>query len=158
MAARPSSPASVTFDTTLSAFGKNTGIVVPPATLATLGDGKRPAVVVDVNGYVFRNTLGVMGGQHLLSVSAAVRAATGLAAGDVVHVTLTVASEPREVVIPADLTRALAANPAARKFFDALSNSLQRYHVDNINAAKTDDTRQRRVDKAIELFLAGKKR
>jgi uncharacterized protein YdeI (YjbR/CyaY-like superfamily) len=43
-------------------------------------------------------------------------------------------------------------------FFDGLSSSLQRYHVDTINEAKTDDTRRRRIDKAISLFAAGKKR
>jgi uncharacterized protein YdeI (YjbR/CyaY-like superfamily) len=46
----------------------------------------------------------------------------------------------------------------ARQFFDGLSNSLQRYHVDNINAAKASETRQRRIDKAVGLFLAGKQR
>jgi uncharacterized protein YdeI (YjbR/CyaY-like superfamily) len=39
-----------------------------------------------------------------------------------------------------------------------LPNSIQRYHVDNINAAKTDETRERRIDKAISLFLEGKRR
>jgi hypothetical protein len=35
---------------------------------------------------------------------------------------------------------------------------MQRYHVDNVNAAKSADTRQRRIDKAIALFLDGKQR
>jgi uncharacterized protein YdeI (YjbR/CyaY-like superfamily) len=39
-----------------------------------------------------------------------------------------------------------------------LSNSLQRYHVGNVNGAKSADTRQRRIDKAVALFLAGKQR
>jgi antitoxin component of MazEF toxin-antitoxin module len=51
-------PAPVTFETTLSSFGNNTGIVVPEATIAALGAVKRPAVVVNVNGYEFRNTVG----------------------------------------------------------------------------------------------------
>jgi len=52
----------------------------------------------------------------------------------------------------------LAADERARAFFDKLSNSMQRYHVDNINGAKSADTRQRRIDKAIALFLDGKQR
>ena len=99
-----------------------------------------------------------MGGKRMFSVSAAVRAATGLEGGDVIHVKLTVATEPPTFVVPGDLERAFKSNRQARAFFDTLSNSLQRYHVDNINGAKTDETRRRRVDKAIELFLAGKKR
>ncbi len=57
-----------------------------------------------------------------------------------------------------DLGEAFAANPAAEVFFATLSNNLQRYHVDGINGAKAADTRQRRVDKSIGLFLQGKQR
>jgi uncharacterized protein YdeI (YjbR/CyaY-like superfamily) len=46
----------------------------------------------------------------------------------------------------------------ARQFFDGLSSSLQRYHIDNVNAAKAPETRQRRIDKSVGLFLAGKQR
>jgi len=150
--------ASVTFETTLSAFGNNTGIEVPPEAITALGSGKRPAVLVNVNGYEYRNTVGVMGGKALLSVSAAVRKETGLRGGDPITVTLTAADAPRSVDVPADLAAAFAANPSARDFFATLSNSLQRYHVDNINGAKTDETRSRRVAKTIELLLAGKQR
>jgi hypothetical protein len=41
-------------------------------------------VLVEVNGYQYRNTVGLMGGKHMLSVSAAVRAATGLKGGDAI--------------------------------------------------------------------------
>lgn len=145
------------FSTTLSAFGNNTGIEVPAEVIEALGAGKRPAVSVDVNGHLFRTTVGVMGGKSLIPVSAAIRKETGLAAGDAITVTLTVASEPRAVEMPADFAAALAA-ATVRPFFDTLSNSLQRYHVDNVNGAKTDDTRARRIAKAVELFAAGKQR
>ena len=75
-------PASAAFDTTVTATGNNTGIVVPDHIIEELGAGHRPAVVVNVNGYDYRNTVGVMGGKHLVSVSAAIRKATGLK-GDV---------------------------------------------------------------------------
>jgi hypothetical protein len=152
------SDGAVTFDTTLSAFGNNTGIVVPPELIEQLGAGRRPAVEVDLDGYRYRSTVGVMRGQHLVPVSAAIRKDTGLAAGDPITVTLRVAEGPREVAMPDDFAAALAAQPAARTFFDSLSNSLQRYHADNITSAKTAETRARRIDKAIALFLDGKQR
>ncbi len=151
-------PKTATFDTTLTASGNNTGIVVPDSIIEQLGAGKRPAVVVDVNGYEYRSTVAVMAGQHLIGLSAAVRAATGLAGGDPIRVTLTVATSPRAVEMPADFAAALDSQPGARQFFDMLPNSLQRYHVDNVNAAKSPDTRQRRIDKAISLFLEGRRR
>jgi hypothetical protein len=142
----------------LLGIGNNTGIVVPPEAIARLGAGQRPAVAVDVNGYRYRNTVAVMSGRHLVSVSAAIRKETGLAAGDPITVTLTLADAPRTVDVPADFAAALDAHPPARAFFDALANSLQRYHVDNVNGTANPETRRRRIDKAVELFLAGKKR
>ena len=149
---------SVAFDTTVIATGNNTGIVVPDNVIERLGAGGRPAVVVDVNGYEYRNTVGVMGGRHMISISAAVRKETGLKGGDPVHVTLTLADTPREVDVPDDFAAALSADTDAGAFFAKLPNSLQRYHVDNISGAKTAETRQRRIEKAISLFREGKKR
>lgn len=151
-------PTSVSFTTTLSQFGNNTGIEVPPALIEQLGAGQRPPVQVTVNGYQFRSTVGVMKGKHLVGVSAAIRKETGLQGGDAIEVVLTLATAPREVDMPADFAAALDAQPAARQFFDGLSNSLQRYHVDNVNGAKTDETRQRRIEKSVGLFLEGKQR
>ena len=149
---------AVTFETTVAARGNNTGIVVPPGVIDQLGAGKRPPVHVDVNGYTYRSTVAVMGGTFMIGISAAVRAATGLTGGDPIRVTLTLATTPREVAVPADFAAALAAEESAAAFFATLSNSLQRYHIDTINAAKSPDTRQRRIDKAITLFNSGKAR
>jgi hypothetical protein len=151
-------PAGATFETTVAATGNNTGIVVPEEVIEQLGAGKRPPLLVSVNGYEYRTTAGVMGGRHMVSVSAAVRKATGLQAGDPVRVTLTVADTPREVTVPADFAAALAADEQAGAFFATLPNSLQRYHADNILAAKSAGTRQRRVEKAVALFRDGKQR
>ena len=146
------------FDTTLSGSGGKTGIEVPADVIERLQGGRRPAVHVTLNGYEYRSTVAVMDGRYLIGVSAEVRQATGLQAGDPISVALTVAATPREVDVPAELAEALAADPQAQAFFDALSNSLQRYHADLVSAAKSADTRQRRVDKALALFHEGKKR
>ena len=150
--------ASVAFDTTVTATGNNTGIVVPDEFIERLGAGRQPAVVVNVNGYEYQNTVGVMGGRHMISISAAVRKDTGLKAGDPIRVVLTLADRPREATVPDDLAAALSTDPAAGAFFQQLSGSLRRYHVDNINAAKTTETRQRRIDKAVTLFREGRQR
>jgi hypothetical protein len=149
---------SVTFDTTLSAFGNNTGIELPPEVLEQLGAGKRPALNVEVNGFSFRTTAGVMKGMSLIPVNSTIRAQTGLAGGDAIQVTVTVDERPREVDMPDDFAEALAGVPVAQSFFAGLSNSLQRYHVDQVTSAKTDDTRQRRIAKAVALFVEGKQR
>jgi len=154
----PDEHEGVTFETTLSQSGNNTGIPVPEHVIEQLGRGKRPPVLVSVNGYDYRSTVAVMGGRYLIGLSAAVRAATGLKGGDPISVTLRAADTLREVDVPADFAAAMDEQQPARQFFDGLSNSLQRYHVDNINAAKAPETRQRRIDRAVALFLAGKQR
>ena len=65
---------------------------------------------------------------------------------------------PRAVELPADFAAALAADERAAAFFEELSNSLQRYHIDTITAAKSADTRQRRLEKAVALFRDGTQR
>lgn len=150
--------ATASFDATLFAQGNNTGIEVPDDVIEALGAGRRPPVRVELDGHEFRTTVGVMGGRHLIPVSKAIREATGLSGGDDVSVVLTVDTSPREVEVPADLAAALAAAPAAKSFFDGLSNSLQRYHVGQVTDAKTDATRERRIAKAVQLFLDGKQR
>ena len=148
----------VTFETTLVATGNNTGIVVPAEVIDQLAAGKRPPVIVRLNDYEYRSTVGVMAGRSMISVSAAVRKETGLKGGDPVTATLRVADSPREVDLPPDLAEALAADEQAAAFFATLSNSLRRYHADLVNAAKSDETRERRIGRAIALFRDGKPR
>jgi hypothetical protein len=153
---------SVTFSTQIWGVGNNAGIVVPPEAVEQLGAGKRAPVLVsvtggDVNGYEYRNTIGSMGGQPMISFNAAVRIDTGLGAGDDVTVTLTVMEEPREVNVPADFAAALDA-AGVRPFFDSLANSLQRFHIDTINGTKVEETRARRIAAAVSKFAEGKKR
>lgn len=139
-------------------MGNNTGVEVPASVLEQLDAGKRPPVKAVLNGYEFRTTVGVMRGRSLVPVSKQIRTEAGLTAGDALTVTLTVDLSPREVDVPADLAAALVAEPGAKAFFDRLSNSLQRYHVGQVTSAKTDATRQRRIAKAVQLFLDGKQR
>jgi hypothetical protein len=149
---------SATFSTHLWADGNNTAVEVPAAVIEKLAAGKRPGVIVKVNTYEYRSTVAVMGGKYLIPFAAAHRKASGISAGEPIEVKLTLAQGPRAVDMPADFRKALKQEPAAAAFFEALPNSLQRYHADLVNGAKTEETRQRRIDKAVALFLAGKKR
>lgn len=137
------------FDTTLSQTGNNTGIEVPPEVIDELGAGKRPAVVVDVNGYVYASTVGVMGGRFLIPFSSDKRAATGLSGGDAITVTLTLDTTPRTVEVPDDLAAALAA-AGVRASFDALSPSARKAHVTSVESAKAADTRARRITVVVD--------
>jgi len=126
-----------------------TGIEVPPEVVAELGGSRRPAVTVTLRGYRYRSTVATMGGRFLVPVSAEVRAAAGVAAGDVLEVTLELDDAPRAVEVPADLAGALAGDPAAQAAFAGLSYSNQRRHVLAVEGAKAAATRERRVAKVL---------
>lgn len=130
-----------------------TGIEVPAEVMAAL-PGKRPAVAVTINGHPYRTSVGSMGGRCLLPVSAEVRRAAGVAAGDQVEVSIELDEAPREVAVPDDLAAALAAEPAAAAAFGRLSYSLQRRYVLGIEDARTPETRQRRIVRTV-TELAG---
>ena len=91
----------------------------------------------------------------MLPVSAEHRAAAGIAAGDEVEVELVLDEAPREVVVPDDFAAALDGDAAAKEQFARLSYSNKRRHTLSIEDAKTPETRQRRIAKAIETLREG---
>ncbi len=138
------------FRASVDLHGKTaTGIVVPPEVVDGLGSGKKPAVTVTIKGFSYPSTIASMGGRFLLPVSAEVRAGAGVAAGDVVDVDVALDTSTREVAVPADLAAALKKAPAAKKAFEALSNSNKKRHVLSVEGAKTAETRERRVAKVL---------
>ena len=139
---------AATFSTTLFQQGNNTGIEVPSDVLERLGGGKRPAVVVTVNGFEYRSTVGVMGGRYLIPFSSDKRAATGLVGGDAIDVELIVDAAPRTVEVPADLASALEA-AGVRAAFDALAPSARKAHATAVESAKAAETRSRRIESIV---------
>ena len=143
------------FRATIELGGKTaTGFAVPAEAVQSLGGGKRPKVQVTINGYTYPSSVGTVAGRHMVPVSAEVRAGAGVAAGDEVEVELVLDLAPRTVNVPTDLAAALAAVPVARQAFQALSYSNQRRHVLAVEGAKSAETRQRRIARAIDE-LAG---
>lgn len=133
-----------------------TGIRVPPEVVEALGAGRRPAVAVTINGYTYRSSIAVLGGEHMVGVSAEHRAGAGVKGGDEVDVDIVLDTAPREVAVPADFAAALDAVPAARATFEKLSYSNRSWHVLSIEGAKTDETRQRRIAKSVEAMREGR--
>jgi len=138
--------------------GNTTGFRVPDAVVAELGGGGRPKVVATINGYAWRTSIARMGGEYWLGVSSANRSGAGVEAGQVLDVEVTLDTGVREVEVPPDLAEALAADPAAKVFWDGLSYSNKRYHVEQITGAKTESTRERRVAKSVQVLSEGRAR
>jgi hypothetical protein len=139
-----------TFTTTVlkDAEKSATGLQVPAEVIAALGKGKKPPVKVSLNGYTYQTTVAVMGGVFMLSLSAENREAAGVKAGDEVEVTLELDTE-RTVTVPDDLATALAQVQGATAAFDALSYSTRKEHVRQVESAKAQETRQRRIESIV---------
>jgi len=136
-----------TFTTTvLKDREKNaTGLQVPAENVAALGTGKKPKVKVSLNGYTYQTTIAVMGDAFMLPLSAENREAAGVKAGDTVEITLELDTEPRTVAVPDDLAAALAKEEGATAAFDALAYSVRKEHVRQVESAKAQETRDRRI-------------
>lgn len=122
-----------------------TGIRVPAEIISLFGMGKKPKVKVTLNGYSYRTTVAPFGDVFMLSLSKEHRTAAGVKAGDLVEVTLEPDLEPRTVEVPADLAEAMAGVPGTRAAFDALSYSVRKEFVRQVEDAKTPETRTRRI-------------
>ncbi len=146
------------FTTIILQTGKNTcGIVVPPEVVESLGAGKKPPVTVTINGVSYRSSIAVMGGDFMVGVSAENRAKTGAKGGETYEITIELDTQPRIIDVPDDFADALSKAPQAKAAFEKMSYSHKSRHVIVINDAKTPETRTRRIEKAIEMLLEGKK-
>ncbi len=121
-----------------------TGLPVPPEVIAELNSGKRPKVTVSLNGYTYRSTVAAYGDVFMLPLSAENRTAAGVKAGDPVEVTLELDLAPRTVEVPADLAAALA-QAGATEAFEAQSYTLRKEAVRQVESAKAQETRERRI-------------
>ena len=74
----------------------------------------------------------------------------------------TVKREPKAakkpIPVPADFKSAINKNKKALAAFEAFSPSHRREYLEWITEAKSDDTRKRRIDQAIEWMAEGKTR
>jgi Bacteriocin-protection, YdeI or OmpD-Associated/Domain of unknown function (DUF1905) len=135
-------------------------------------DGERPLVEVPfdvkerfgrarapvrgtVDGAEFRTTVAVYGGRYYLGFNKEIRDRAGIAIGDEVEVALELDREPRTVDVPPALAGALEGDPQAKAAFDGLSYTHRNEYARWVAEAKRDETRERRVEKAVAMLRDG---
>ena len=150
---------SLRFTATFVARGPAAAVVLDDEQAAAVGEeAKRFPVVATVNGHRWRTSVARMGGESLLGLNRAVREAAGVEAGDTVEVALELDTAPREVEVPEALAAALAEDPAAREAFEGLAFTHRKEYARWVEEAKREETRQRRVAKALEMLREGRTR
>jgi hypothetical protein len=147
----------IAFSTTLEPRGPAAAVVLSDEQVAELGEGaKRFPVKATVAGHTWRGSVARMRGEFLLGMSKEVRAAAGVEAGDEVAVELELDAEERTVEVPPALAEALADDAAAKAGFDGLAYTHRKEYARWIGEAKKEETRERRVAKALERLREGK--
>jgi hypothetical protein len=117
-------------------------------------NGKVP-VSATIDGVPDKGGLFRMGTpNHMLGVPKAIRDQLGKRPGDTVAIVLWKADAPREVAVPPELT-ARMKKAGVLEFFESLSFTHRKEYSRWIAEAKKEETRARRLDKAIELLKNG---
>ena len=123
-------------------------LCVPPEVMAAFGPRKRPAVVVTLNGYAYRTTVSVYGGEFFIGIRRDVREAAKVRIGQRVRVKLAPDLEPRTIEVPADLDAALG-KARLREAFAGFAYTHRKEYVVWINGAKRPATRAARIEKTV---------
>ena len=87
-----------------------------------------------------------------MMVNKAMQKGAGVGDGDKVRVAMELDLEPRVLDVPGVLQMALDQDPEAKAGFDNMPYSHRKEYVDWIVDAKRDETRQRRVEKALTML------
>ena len=140
------------FKTKIVQVGNNTGIHVPDYIIENFNAGKKPPVVITINKYTYRNTVAVMGGRYMVALSAANRTNANVAGGDEVTINIELDTAPRIVEVPQALQKVLSKNASAKKNYEALSPSKKKWLVNSITEVKSEETRVKRIEKAIQFL------
>jgi hypothetical protein len=138
--------------------GTLTYLNIPRDVSESFGSKGQVKVRGTINGYPFRGTAMPEGDDmHFLVVKKGIRDEIQATQGNTVMVTLELDPEARQVVIPENMARAFASQPLAKDAFERLSYSHQKEYVDWIQSARKEETRQCRIEKALELLSRGAK-
>jgi Bacteriocin-protection, YdeI or OmpD-Associated/Domain of unknown function (DUF1905) len=149
----------IRFTTQLQPRGPAAAVVLDDDQVAQVGEGaKRFPVVATVNGYTWRTSVARMKGEFLVGLSREARQNAGAEAGDEVEVALELDEAPREVEVPEALAAALAADPEASASFERMAFTHRKEYARWVTEAKKEETRERRVQQAVEMIRAGQTR
>jgi hypothetical protein len=151
-------PSERQFTTTVQAGpGDRAYVEVPFDPAEAWGAKERHHVTGSVNGVEVRGPLALEAGSWRLNLGAAWRRDAGIQPGDLVTVELA-AEGPQREGLPPDLAAALAAEPEAGAFFDALATFYRKGYLRWLDgASRRPAVREERVKELVALLKAGKK-
>jgi hypothetical protein len=130
--------------------------LTPPFDVAEIfGRKGRVPVKGTINGFPFRSSLMNMGDGYMMAVNAEMRAGGKCKAGDRVKVVMELDAEVRKVEVPAYLKKIINSDAQAKERWGKLSFTHQKEYVREIEGAKREETRERRVAQMMDALRKG---
>jgi hypothetical protein len=136
----------------LSEKMKWTVIYVPFSVEDKYGTRGRVPVQACIDGHLFASTLLPSEKGHYMVYNRRIQEACKKGLGDSVHVAIRLDSQERTVEMPGYLLNALADRPDLAERFEGQPDYIKREQLQHIEAAKREETRERRIAKLIELL------
>ena len=140
-------------------IGSGILLTVPKDVSAQLPSRGMALVKGTINGTPIQAVLEPDGvGSHWFKVSEAIREAAKADVGDTVTLEIEPTKDWPEPKVPTDLAQALAADPSAQALWLDITPMARWDWIRWIGATRHPQTRQRRVDVAIDKLTSGKRR
>jgi Domain of unknown function (DUF1905)/Bacteriocin-protection, YdeI or OmpD-Associated len=121
------------------------------------GTHARAPVRGTINGFPFRSSLMPMGDCHMMPVCKSLRDGAGVAPGDMVSVVMERDEAERTVAAPAILKKATREKQDRPSQLGKRAFTAKKEIALSITAAKQEETRARRLAKAVHILKTGKK-
>lgn len=142
-----------TFRAPIRKVGPGYWVDVPASVVAALGRARHIPVTVRYAGDAHASTVTPgRTGRGRLALHADIFRARGFSVGDELDIALTPDRTPRTITVPPDLQRALGFRPAAAAGWERAAPSTRRVVIAQLDAARSPETRARRIEKLIEHF------
>jgi bifunctional DNA-binding transcriptional regulator/antitoxin component of YhaV-PrlF toxin-antitoxin module len=135
-----------TYKTIVIGTGNHAALEIPLAHLDPIGGNKRAPLKLTINGHTYQSTATGVNGKCMVVFPMRDREQAHVAAGDVVQVTLELDNGYREVIMPEELNKRLEEQNLSKKFAN-LNYSTRKECARDVTEAKSDETRQRRIEK-----------
>lgn len=143
-----------TYQTIVIGHGNHAALEIPDENLAEIGGNRRAPLRITINGYTYQSTATGVDGKCMVVFPTRDREASGAKAGDHITVTLELDDGYRQVDVPVELEKALAAQKLSDVFHD-LTYSKRKEFARQVREAKVEDTKLRRIEKIIDTLQHG---
>jgi hypothetical protein len=131
------------------------GLTPPFDVVEVFGRKGRVPVKGTINGFPFRSSLMNMGDGYMMAINAEMRAGANCKAGDTVKVAMELDEDVRKVEVPAFLKKIINSDAQAKERWAKLSFTHQKEYVREIEDAKREETRERRIAQMMDALRKG---